>query len=95
LKATLCFVLADDLQINILKLVAGYGTVVQPACLCIPSRTQGGVGVKKKPLSLIFYKNFITCAKDINCFRTLFACYFVDLMQTPPNKLAYKFQVTL
>jgi len=28
---TLCFVLADDLHINILKFVAGRGTVVQPA----------------------------------------------------------------
>ena len=26
------------------------------------------------PLSLIFYENFITCAKEINCFRILFAC---------------------
>jgi len=32
-----------------------------------------GLGLKS-PLSLIFYKNFITCAKDINCFRILFAC---------------------
>jgi len=26
------------------------------------------------PLSLIFYKNFITCAQEINCFRIPFAC---------------------
>jgi len=26
------------------------------------------------PLSLIFYENFVTCAKEINCFRTLLAC---------------------
>jgi len=26
---TLCFILADDLHINILKFVAGHGTVVQ------------------------------------------------------------------
>ena len=26
------------------------------------------------PLSLIFYENCITCAKEINCFRILFAC---------------------
>jgi len=32
---TLCFVLADDLHINILKFVAGHGTVVQPASNCI------------------------------------------------------------
>ena len=31
-------------------------------------RTQGGFGVKNPPLSLIFYKNFITCAKEIKCF---------------------------
>ena len=32
---TLCFVLADDLHINILKFVAAHGTVVQPACINI------------------------------------------------------------
>jgi len=32
-----------------------------------------GVGVKK-PLSLIFNKNFITRAKEIACFRIFFAC---------------------
>jgi len=32
-----------------------------------------GVGVNL-PLSLIFYENCITCAKEINCFRILFAC---------------------
>jgi len=32
-----------------------------------------GLGVKA-PLSLIFYKKFITCANEINCFRILFAC---------------------
>jgi len=39
-------------------------------------RTQGGgwgVGLKK-PLILIFYKNAITCTKEINYFRMLFAC---------------------
>jgi len=29
----------------------------------LQGRTQG-VGVKKKPLSYIFYKNFITCAME-------------------------------
>jgi len=34
-------------------------------------RTQGGVGVN--PLfELDIYKNFITCAKEINCFRNFF-----------------------
>jgi len=30
---TLCFVLADDLHINILEFVAGHGTIVQPASI--------------------------------------------------------------
>jgi len=39
---TLCLVLADDLHINILKFVAGRGTVVQPATINIVSgRKQG------------------------------------------------------
>ena len=33
-------------------------------------RTQGGFGVET-PLSLIFYKNVITFAKESNCFRML------------------------
>jgi len=32
---TLCFILADDLHINMLKFVAGHGTVVQPASINI------------------------------------------------------------
>ena len=36
-------------------------------------RTQGELGLKH-PLRWIFYKNFVTCAKEINCFRILFAC---------------------
>jgi len=32
---TLCFVLADDLHIKILKFVAGHGTVVQPVSINI------------------------------------------------------------
>jgi len=32
---TVCFVLADDLHINTLKSVVGYGTVVHPACINI------------------------------------------------------------
>jgi len=35
-------------------------------------RAQGGLGLPL--LSLIFYENFITCAKEINYFRKLFAC---------------------
>jgi len=30
---TLCFVLADDLHINVLKFVAGHGTAVQPVSI--------------------------------------------------------------
>jgi len=36
-------------------------------------RTQGGLGLNT-PLSLVFYKNFITCAREINFFRILFDC---------------------
>jgi len=32
---------------------------------------KGGLGLNR--LSLIFYKNFITCTEEINCFRILFA----------------------
>jgi len=39
-------------------------------------RTQGGWGGwgYNPPFSLIFYEKFITCAKEIHCFRILFAC---------------------
>jgi len=37
-------------------------------------RMQGGGGVKTPPLELDILQNFITCAKEINCFRILFAC---------------------
>jgi len=36
-------------------------------------RTQGGLGWKP-PLEHDLLQNFITCAKEINCFRILFAC---------------------
>jgi len=42
-------------------------------CYTVQGRTQGGWGYKP-PMSLIFNKNFITCAKRINCFRILSAC---------------------
>jgi len=60
-------------------------------------RTQGEVGgwLGFSPFSLTFYKNLIACAKKINCFRILFACYFVDLLQIPRNEFACKFQGTL
>jgi len=34
-RITLCFVLADDLNINVLKFVSGHRTVVQPASINI------------------------------------------------------------
>ena len=59
-------------------------------------RTQvGGFGIKNLSLEHDFLQNFITDAKDINCFCILFACYFVDLMQIPRNKFACKLQGTL
>jgi len=42
--------------------------------LCARAYARGGVGVKNPPFSLIFYEKFITCAKEIDCFRILFAC---------------------
>jgi len=36
-------------------------------------RKRGGLGLKKT-LELDILQNFITCAKEINCFRILFAC---------------------
>jgi len=35
LLITICFVLADDLHIDILKFVAGHGTVIQPVFIDI------------------------------------------------------------
>jgi len=38
-------------------------------------RMQGGCfGVNPPPLELDILQNFITCAKEINCFRILFVC---------------------
>jgi len=52
----------------------------QLSLYCLPRAYARGVGVNP-PFRLICIKNFITCEKEINCFRILFACYFVDLMQ--------------
>ena len=41
---------------------------------CLPRAYARGVGGVNPPFSLICYKNFITCEKEINCFRILFAC---------------------
>ena len=67
-------------------------------CFLVPrflqqGRTQVGVGLKL--FEFICYKNFFTCAKEISCFRILFAYQFVDLMQIPRKALARKIQGTL
>jgi len=63
---------------------------------CYQGRTQGGgFGVKTPPFSLIFYKKFITCAKEINCFAYFLLIPLSTLMQIPWNKFACKFQGTL
>jgi len=49
-----------------------------------------GVGVGVNPLSFIFYKNCITCAKEIIVFA-----YFLLVTQTPRNEFARKVQGTL
>ena len=56
---------------------------------CVKSKgvRKGGVGVNI-PLSLILYKLYIICVKEIKCFRILFACSFVDLMQILRNEFA-------
>jgi len=41
---------------------------------CLQGRTQGGSLGLNPPLILVFYNNFTTFAKEINCFRILFAC---------------------
>jgi len=48
---------------------------------CLPRAYARGLGLGLIPhFSLICYKNFITCEKEIDSFRMLFA-KFVDLMQ--------------
>ena len=54
----------------------------------------GGSGLNP-PFELDILQNFITCVKGINCYRILFGCEFVDLMQIPRNQFACKFQGTL
>jgi len=50
----------------------------QTSAKSLPKTNNSSKGVRKvglgveTPLSLIFYKNFITWAKEINCFRILF-----------------------
>ena len=43
--------------------------------MCIQGCLQSQVGLGlNSPLELDIYENFITSAKEINCFRILFAC---------------------
>jgi len=47
------------------------GCSKQATSLFSPRAYARGLGLKP-PLSLIFYKIFTTCAKEIKCFRILF-----------------------
>ena len=55
---------------------------------------KGGWGYPP-PLSLIFYEKHYYLRKEDYCFRILFACQFVGLMQIPRNEFAGRFQGTL
>jgi len=89
------FLASSNLPLEIQKLSNVKKTNIALMLCYKQGRTQEGVGVKVPRLSLIFYKIFITCSKEIKCFRMLFACEFVDLMQITRNKFACKFQGTL
>jgi len=54
---------------------------------------KGGLGLNS--LSFLFCKKPLDFAWEIICFRMLFACCFVDLMEIPRNKFACMFQGTL
>jgi len=44
-------------------------------CMCIQGRMQGGhFGVKPPPFELDILQKLYYLRKEINCFRTLFAC---------------------
>jgi len=55
---------------NKLRLPPGIQAVVDQ---CNQGRTQGGLGLNS-PGELDINQNVITCAKEINCFRKVFAC---------------------
>jgi len=59
--------LVDISDKYILKITAEFGNAVSRAY------ARGGLGLKPL-LELDILQNFITCAKEINCFRILFAC---------------------
>jgi len=56
------------MEYNLLKILCA--TDSSPYCKGV---RKGGLGLKKN-LALDILQNFITCPKDINCFRILFAC---------------------
>ena len=72
-------------------ILAGSADSLYSAMAC----ARRGLGLNPPLLELDILQNFITCVKGINCFRILFACSFVDLMQIPGNEFAGKFQGTL
>ena len=62
---TLCI---NDKLFHLMTILLCFGFIVGQG------RTQGRVLGLNSFLNLIFYENFITCAKEINCFRIPFAC---------------------
>jgi len=48
--------------------------LIKPIDVFYKGVRKGGFGVKTPLLELDILQNFITCAKEINCFRILFAC---------------------
>jgi len=64
----------NDLRINLMaqNLIWGWKYFQEWCHVCTKGVRKGGLGLTPS-LSLIFYENFITCAKEINCFRILFA----------------------
>jgi len=57
-------------------------------------RMEGWLGLNPT-LSFLFCKKLFNFAWEIICFRILFACYFVNLMEIPRNKFACSFQGNL
>jgi len=61
-------------------------------------RTQGELGSKTPPLSLIliyFTKTLLPAQRKLIVFAYTFVCQFVDLMPISRNEFACKFQGTL
>jgi len=70
-QQTSCEPLFPDVQIQ-LKCSFSF-LLYDHVSITIKGVRKEGVGVNPSPLSVVFYKNFITCT-EINCFRILFAC---------------------